>query len=248
MAVVGDDDRPQPSGPVAVGEQPGDLAGAGGVERGGRLVEDEDLGVELQGRREGQALPLAAGKRLGVAVEPPRVEADLGQGARIPSGGGGPTRAARCGYLRLSPNVPGRGRGGLCATRAIRRRTSRTGRLASGTSPRRIVPSAGSSSRFRRRTSVLLPDPEAPRMTYRPPGSKRQVDAPGGGSPGRRGRPAGRVGELQGRGATRRSRFIVSSLAGVDRSWVRVRNAQRSGLNRGGRFGRRWIVDPSLTA
>ena len=50
-----------------------------GVERRGRLVEQQDLGLEHQRPGDGDALALAAGELVGVAEAEARVEADVGQ-------------------------------------------------------------------------------------------------------------------------------------------------------------------------
>jgi hypothetical protein len=60
--VVGDEDHPHPLLALQLADQRQDLCLRGHVERGGRLVGDEDVGFEGQGHRDHRALALAAGK------------------------------------------------------------------------------------------------------------------------------------------------------------------------------------------
>ena len=78
---------------LQVAQQVDDLLLHGAVERRGRLVEDDELRVQDHGAGDGDALALAAGEFMRIAVAPGRIEPHLLEGLR-----GAPVAllAARC--------------------------------------------------------------------------------------------------------------------------------------------------------
>lgn len=61
---------------------------------------------------------------------------------------------------------------GACATRPTRRRNTSTSRSVSGTPSSQTFPDVGSMSRFSNRSSVVFPDPLAPRTALQRPAGK----------------------------------------------------------------------------
>ena len=164
-----------------VGE-PDDLLGAPGVEGGGVLVEQEELGPPVGGHEQGQGLALAAGEAADRVVEPvfqahaerPDPVAELGNPApgdraaeaarKAAAGGQGEVlgdREAPATCRRAGPERPGRSasRGGARASRVISRPASRIVPASTGNDP---------ATAFR---VVLLPDPLVPITTTKLPGS-----------------------------------------------------------------------------
>src|SRR5258708_7553077 len=75
--VVADQDAAQPAPPAQLAQQVEDLGLNRHVERRGRLVEQEQTRFENEGAGDGDALTLAAGKLMRVAVEEIAAEADI---------------------------------------------------------------------------------------------------------------------------------------------------------------------------
>ncbi len=137
------------------------------VDRRGRLVEHQHVGVGDTGPQQRDQLTLAGRQRV-AAFADPRVES-VGQ-RRPPSRRRRADRRVARSRSRVASGRANRmllaivssNRNGSWATTTIRRRSSALSISASGTPPSRTCPAIGSAKRATMRPSVVLPEPVAP--------------------------------------------------------------------------------------
>ena len=171
LEVVGGDRRSPAPPPASVGDQRFEQLGAGPVEAGERLVEQQHAGVLDE--RAGDQRRAGAGRRRARRRSPPR--AARGRPARAPRAAASRSRAARA-------PPPGQAR-----ERAHRRHVERRDRVvearALGLRHRRAaradaqLPASGRSSPSSARSSVVLPPPLGPSSASLSPAAQREVDA-----------------------------------------------------------------------
>ena len=180
---------PPPATKVA--QRAGERRLAGGVDAGGRLVEDQQLRLGGQGPGDQRALLLAAGERRHRVARPDR-RGRPRRARRRPR----PGRCARTG--RSSPRRASRPEAttsatvagtplpapSRCGTYPIRRHCRRRPAAAAPRSPEQATPCRRSAAPGPRmaRIRVDLPEPLAPRMATTSPGGHGQVDAAQDGS------------------------------------------------------------------
>ena len=146
------------------------------VERAERLVEQQDLRAADQGAGQGDALALAARELRGLARsvvgEPDHVER-LGGAACVarPSARRGPS----CRTRRSAPTVMW-GKSAYSWNTVLTSRR-RAGSAVTSTPPSRMVPAVGCSKPAIIRSTVVLPDPDGPRIANSSPSSTVEVGA-----------------------------------------------------------------------
>ena len=187
--VVGDQDDGRPVRLLEVADQVEDLSLHRHVERGRRLVGDQDLGVE--GERHGDHHPLshAAGELVRVAVDslggardPDLPSASSARAARLaprrPRAPGSPRRSAIRPCRAGGATTADPGRSSRCACRG--RASARPGRVSRSSPSRRTRPSTVAfGNRVRPmtvRAVTLLPDPDSPTIpSVRPRSRERET-------------------------------------------------------------------------
>ena len=138
------------------------------VERGHRLVADDHVGAQREGARDADALPLAAGELVRVAVHVVRVEADDLQ--ELLHAGAAAAFGVAVDRERLADDVADghpRVQRGVRVLHdhlhpAAQRRSSGRDRPDRSRSSNRTLPEVGVSTAIRSLASVLLPQPDSP--------------------------------------------------------------------------------------
>ena len=154
------------------------------VERADRLVADEQRGPGRDRPGDGDALLLAAGELVRVALAPRRVEPDrvehLGDAgvvvARRRRGTTSGSRMIEAIVIRGSSELSGSW-STICASRRNQRSCARPARRDRPAAVARPRPRVARSSPSRMRTSVDLPEPDSPTMPRLPPSASVEVDA-----------------------------------------------------------------------